>query len=53
MAADTLASYGSLARFRDERRLLKVGYGPGKCLIGASGDMGDFQFMKESLEQLL
>ena len=56
MAADTLASYGSLARFRDERRLfpLRV-HSPTSptssdiCLLGASGDMGDMQHMTEIL----
>ena len=34
MAADTLCSYGSLARYKDVRRIQQVG----KCtLIGASG----------------
>ena len=34
MAADTLASYGTLARYKDIRRIIKVG---DKTIIGASG----------------
>ena len=34
MAADTLCSYGSLARYKDVRRLQQVGT---STLIGASG----------------
>jgi 20S proteasome alpha/beta subunit len=40
LAADTLASYGSLARYKDMQRLKKVG---DATLIGASGEMSDFQ----------
>ena len=36
MASDTLASYGSLARYKDMRRLKPVG---DMTLIGASGEM--------------
>lgn len=46
MAADTLASYGSLARYKDVRRIQKVGE---HCLIGASGEMSDFQSLQEML----
>jgi len=35
MAADTLCSYGSLARYKDVRRLQQVGT---STLIGASGN---------------
>jgi len=47
MAADTLASYGSLARFMKLDRLHQIG----KSLIGVSGEISDFQFMLKELEQ--
>ncbi|GAA5849070.1 hypothetical protein JCM3766R1_002289 [Sporobolomyces carnicolor] len=50
LAADNLASYGSLARFKDVRRLHKLGT---KTLIGAGGDMADFQQLKRMLETLM
>ncbi|GAA5859560.1 hypothetical protein JCM8547_006141 [Rhodosporidiobolus lusitaniae] len=50
LAADNLASYGSLARFKDIRRLHKVG---NNTLVGASGDMADFQQVKRLLENLM
>ncbi|KAJ1734047.1 Proteasome subunit beta type-7 [Coemansia biformis] len=50
MAADCLASYGSLARFRNENRLMKVNE---TTVLGVSGDMGDFQHMKHKLEDVM
>ncbi|GAA6061047.1 hypothetical protein JCM10212_004621 [Sporobolomyces blumeae] len=50
LAADNLASYGSLARFKDVRRLHQVG---SNTLVGASGDMADFQQVKKMLESLM
>ena len=50
MAADTLASYGSLARFMDVRRLKDIG---SNTLIGASGDMSDFQFVQHELQKVM
>lgn len=50
LAADTLASYGSLARFRDVQRIEPVGK---YTLVGASGEMSDFQYIKEQLDNLL
>ncbi|KAJ3161064.1 Proteasome subunit beta type-7 [Geranomyces michiganensis] len=50
LAADTLASYGSLARFRDVERLIKVG---NTTIIGASGDISDFQYISHLLEKIL
>ncbi|KAF9215189.1 Proteasome subunit beta type-7 [Podila verticillata] len=47
MAADNLASYGSLARFRDIERLHKV---TDSTVLGASGDMSDFQYVKHLLD---
>ncbi|BGP28686.1 Proteasome subunit beta type-7 [Rhodotorula toruloides] len=50
LAADCLASYGSLARFKDVRRLHKVS---NSTMIGASGDMADFQQIKRMLQGLM
>jgi len=47
LAADTLASYGSLARYNDVRRLQSVGK---NTLIGASGEISDFQAIMEILD---
>jgi 20S proteasome subunit beta 7 len=49
MAADTLASYGSLARYKDVRRIRTIGE---KTLIGASGEISDFQSIMEMLEDM-
>jgi len=49
MAADNLASYGSLARFKDVQRLHPVGQ---YTVIGAGGDMSDFQYIQQILEEL-
>jgi 20S proteasome subunit beta 7 len=40
------ASYGSLARFRDVKRLKTFGQ---RCLIGFAGDMSDMQFIDRNL----
>ncbi|KAJ6617913.1 nucleophile aminohydrolase [Mycena sp. CBHHK59/15] len=50
MAADNLASYGSLARFRDIQRLHPVG---AHTVIGAGGDMSDFQYIQSILDELM
>jgi 20S proteasome subunit beta 7 len=50
LAADTLASYGSLARFRSVERLKAVG---SSTLIGASGEYSDFQYIQKILEELI
>lgn len=50
LAADNLASYGSLARFRDIQRLSAVG---AHTVIGAGGDMGDFQYVQALMEELM
>lgn len=47
LAADTLASYGSLARYKDVRRLQKVG---DNVLLGASGEISDFQSIMEMVQ---
>jgi len=49
LAADTLASYGSLARYKDVRRLQKIG---DNTLIGASGEISDFQTIMEILDNM-
>merc|ERR1719401_480163 len=49
MAADTQASYGSQARYKDFCRLKKVGK---YTLLGASGEMSDFQYMGNLLDDL-
>ncbi|KAF8228692.1 proteasome endopeptidase complex, beta subunit [Tricholoma matsutake] len=50
MAADNLASYGSLARFKDIQRLHPVGE---HTVIGAGGDMSDFQYIQTVLDELM
>ncbi|KAI0942403.1 hypothetical protein AcW1_010270 [Taiwanofungus camphoratus] len=50
MAADNLASYGSLARFKDVQRLHPVG---SATVVGASGDMSDYQYLQEHLDALV
>ena len=42
-------SYGSLARFRDVSRLVKVG---DKTLVGAGGDIADYHAVKDLLDGL-
>jgi len=49
MAADNLASYGSLARFKDVQRLQAVG---DYTVIGASGDFSDFQYIQRLLDDI-
>lgn len=49
LAADTLASYGSLARFKDVQRLNAVGE---HTVLGAGGEFSDFQAIGEMLEKL-
>jgi len=48
-AADTLGSYGSLARFRDCPRILKVNE---TTVVGCTGDYADYQYLKGIIEQL-
>jgi 20S proteasome subunit beta 7 len=50
LAADTLASYGSLAQIRDMKRLVSVG---DYTIIGAGGDMSDWQAIQDLLDQLV
>ncbi|XP_069692600.1 proteasome subunit beta type-4 [Periplaneta americana] len=48
IAADILGSYGSLARFRDCPRVMKVN---DNIILGAGGDYADFQYLKDVIEQ--
>jgi 20S proteasome subunit beta 7 len=50
LGADTLGSYGSLARFRQLRRLRAVGP---YTVVGATGEYSDFQFLHRELEVLI
>lgn len=50
LATDTLASYGSLARFMDIHRLEKVSP---NVVVGASGDMSDWQNIKYMLSKTM
>ena len=48
MAADCLASYGSLARFRDVQRINELNK---HCLLGTSGDIADCQSLLKELSE--
>nr|XP_002740767.1 PREDICTED: proteasome subunit beta type-4-like [Saccoglossus kowalevskii] len=48
IAADTLGSYGSLARFRQISRIYAAN---NNTILGGSGDVADFQFLKAVVEQ--
>lgn len=48
IAADTLGSYGSLARFRDVSRLMRVN---DSTIVGGFGDYADYQHIMKLLEQ--
>jgi len=50
IAADTLASYGSMARFQNLSRLVKV---TDNCLLGGGGEISDFQEIQRLLENLI
>lgn len=50
LAADTLGSYGSLARFRSLERLRKVGK---YTVVAGSGEYSDYQFIMEELQKLI
>lgn len=49
LASDTLASYGSLARYKDVRRIRKIG---SSTIIGASGEYSDFQSIIDMMNGL-
>jgi 20S proteasome subunit beta 7 len=50
VAADTLASYGSLARFEGVTRIAKVGISK-DTLLAAGGDYSDYQMILKMVEQ--
>jgi len=50
LASDTLLSYGSLARFRDIRRIAAAG---NYTLIGGTGEYSDFQYLLKLLDELI
>jgi 20S proteasome alpha/beta subunit len=49
MATDTLASYGRLSKYRDTTRMIPVGL---NTVVGAGGDISDFQHIQHVLEAL-
>ncbi|PYH40530.1 proteasome core particle subunit beta 7 [Aspergillus saccharolyticus JOP 1030-1] len=49
LAADSLASYGSLARFTDVKRLRKFG---DTAVVGFSGDISDMQYIDRLLDSI-
>lgn len=48
IAGDMLGSYGSLARFRNCPRIMKVN---DNVILGAGGDYADFQYVKDFIDQ--
>ena len=49
VAADTLASYGSLARFEGVERIAQIG-DAGDTLLAAGGEYSDYQYMLKLIE---
>lgn len=49
MATDKLGSYGSLLRFDNMERMVQVG---DSTVVGVSGDISDFQYLKKILDEL-
>ena len=49
MAADHVGSYGSLLRFNNIERLIKVGL---ETVVGVSCDISDFQYIQRLLDEL-
>lgn len=49
LAADNLGSYGSLARFSNIERLIKIGK---ETVVGVSGDISDMQQLERILDEL-
>jgi 20S proteasome subunit beta 7 len=47
LAGDTLGSYGSMARFRSLERVRTLGR---ECVIGATGEYSDFQYLHREME---
>lgn len=50
ISADSLVSYGSLARFRDIDRVFNVN---DYTIMGAGGDYADFQFIKRHIDKIM
>lgn len=50
IAADNMGSYGSLLRFNNIERLIRVGT---ETIVGISGDISDLQYIERLLHQLL
>lgn len=50
IAADTLLSYGSLAKYTDMDRVYKLN---DQIVIGIGGDFADFQYMKTLIDSLM
>ena len=48
IAADVLGSYGSLARYRNLERVMKVN---NNIILGAGGDYADYQCLKSNIER--
>lgn len=48
LAGDMLGSYGSLAKFRSVERIIKVN---NSTVLGVTGDIADFQYLKSIIEQ--
>lgn len=49
LASDTLGSYGSTKRYKSFERVRKVN---DVCVVGASGELSDFQYIMRLLEEL-
>ena len=50
LAADMLGSYGSMARFRNLSRIMKVN---DYTVLSAAGDYADFQYLRDELNQMV
>jgi len=50
ICADTLGSYGSMAKYFNCQRVMKVN---DQTLLGAGGDIADFQYLQSVIEQLV
>ena len=48
LAGDMLGSYGSMAKFRSIERIIKVN---NSTVLGATGDIADFQHLQSIIEQ--
>mmetsp|Transcript_2182 Transcript_2182/g.2954 ORF Transcript_2182/g.2954 Transcript_2182/m.2954 type:complete len:289 (+) Transcript_2182:137-1003(+) len=52
LSADTLASYGSMAKYKAAQRLISIGSGSKSfTLIGGGGEYSDFQAVKDLLDR--